>query len=74
MHKINSAKFLEPINNRSIINQFLHRGLPVFPLILTETLVEYPLIQLPFLWETEIYKLEIFKNLPFSKISTHEIQ
>ena len=34
---INSA-FLDSINN----NSFFHRDLPVFPLILVETLAEYP--------------------------------
>ena len=57
--------------------QFFHRDLPVFPLILTETLAECPLIQLSFsycfFFGAEIYKLEIFKNLPFAKISTREI-
>ena len=41
-HKINSAKFLESINNRPILNQY---DLLAFPLILTEILAEYPLIQ-----------------------------
>ena len=41
-HKINSAKFLESINDRPILNQY---DLLAFPLILTEILAEYPLIQ-----------------------------
>ena len=62
----------------SIDNKFLHRDLPVFPLILTEKLPEYPLIHLSFSYSfffgAEIHKLEIFKNLPFTKISTREIR
>ena len=49
MNEINSAKFLESVNNRSIKNQFFYCDLPVFPLILTETLAKHPLIQLSFL-------------------------
>ena len=48
MHKINSAKLLESINNSSIISRFSHRDLPFFSLILRETLAKYSLIQLPF--------------------------
>ena len=59
--------FLESINNK-----FFH-FLPVFPLILTETLAAYPLIQLLFFFGTEIYKREILKNLLFAKISTSKI-
>ena len=67
---VNSA-FLESIYS----NSFFH-DLHVFPLILTET-AEYHLIQLSFsysfFFEAEIYKHEIFKNLPFPKISTHKV-
>ena len=75
MHEINSAIFLESINNRLIINQFFPGDLPVFSLILTETLAKYPLIQLSFSYclFPEIYKNKIFKNLPFAKTSTREI-
>ena len=72
MHKINSAKVLESINNRSIKDQLFHRDLPVFPLISTETLSEYPLTA--FFFGAEIHKLEIFKYLPLAKISTREIR
>ena len=74
MHKINSAKFYQKkINKRSLIDRIFHYDLPVFPLILTETLAEYPLIHMSFSLGTEIYKLEIFKYLPIAKISTHKI-
>ena len=73
MHKINSATFLELVNNRSIINHFFHRDLPVFPLFLTQTLAEYPFDSVVFSFGAEIYKLEIFKNFPLTKISTREI-
>ena len=57
--------------------QFIHRDLPVIPLILTETLAECHLIKMSFSYSfffvAEIYKHEIFKNLPFAKISTHKI-
>ena len=59
MQKINSVKFLESINNRSIIS--INRDLLVFPLILTETLAEYPLIQLSFSLGLK------FRNSKFSK-------
>ena len=56
---------------------FSHREMLIFPLILTETLAECPLIHLFFSYSfflgAEIYKLKIFKNLPFTKISTREI-
>ena len=69
---VNSA-FLESIYSSSFFFHDLH----VFPLILAETLAEYPLIQLSFsysfFFEAEIYKHEIFKNLPFPKISTHKV-
>ena len=70
---VNSA-FLESIYSSSFF--FFFHDLHVFPLILTET-AEYPLIQLSFsysfFFEAEIYKHEIFKNLPFPKISTHKV-
>ena len=51
--------------------QFFCCDLPIFPLILTEKLAAYPLIQpsfsYSFFYVAEIYKLEIFKNLPFVK-------
>ena len=57
--------------------EFFHCDLPVFPLVLTETLAECTLIQLSFsycfFFSAEIYKLEIFINLPFTKISTRVI-
>ena len=69
---VNSA-FLESIYS----NSFFH-DLHVFSLILTETLAEYPLFQLSFLYsfffESEIYKHEIFKNLPFAKIITRKVR
>ena len=53
----------------SIKNNNFHRDLLVFPLVLTETLAECPLIQLFFSYSfflgAEIYKLKAFKNLPF---------
>ena len=62
------------------INQqqrFFHCDLPVFPLFLTGTLAKYPLFQVSFSYSfffgAEIHKIEIFKNLPFAKISTCEI-
>ena len=51
--------------------QLFQRDLPVFPLILTEKLAAYLLIQLSisfsFFYGAEIYKFEIFKNLRFAK-------
>ena len=71
--EVNSA-FLQSIHS----NSFFFHDLHVFPLILTETLAEYPLIQLSFsysfFFEAEIYKHEIFKNLPFAKISTRKVR
>ena len=63
---------VEPVNDK-----FFHRDMPVFPLILTKTLGECPLIQLSFSYSffcgTEIQKREIFKNLSFAKISAPKI-
>ena len=46
--------------------------------ILTEKLAKYSLIQLSFSFSfffgDEIHKVELFKNLPFAKLSTREIQ
>ena len=49
--------------------------------MLTETLAEYPLIQMiqlsfsySLFFEAEIYKFEIFKNLAFAKMSTRKIR
>ena len=57
--------------------QFFHRDVLAFPLVLTKTLAECPLIQLFFSYSfflgAEIYKLKIFKNLPFAKTSTRKI-
>ena len=58
---INSAFFR--INQQQ---QIFHRDLPVFPLTLTETLAEFPLIQLSFSYSfffgVEIHKLENFQT------------
>ena len=61
------------MHKKKLVNQsittFFHCDLPVFPLILTQTLVECPLIQLPFYYfpfsnaiffGAEIYKLKTF--------------
>ena len=64
--------FLESINDK-----IFHHDLPAFPLILAETLAKYPLIQLSFSYfcfGAEMYKLKIFKNLPFVKITSREIR
>ena len=70
--KQNSHPFSESIKKK----QFLHRELSAFLLILTET-AQCPLIQLffpdsCFFW-VEIYKIKIFKHLPFAKISSRKI-
>ena len=61
----------------SVNDNFFHRDLSVFQLILTKTLGECPLIQLSFSYSffygTEIYKREIFKNVLFIKISARKI-
>ena len=71
---VNAALFLESINNSSF--SIFH--LIIFLLILTEKLATYPLNQMSFSYSfffgVEIYKLKIFKNLPFAKISTREIR
>ena len=60
MNKINSAKFLETINNRSIINQY--KLLPgCSSNDLDRNIAEYRLIQLSFSLELK------FKNSKFSK-------
>ena len=59
MHKINSAKFLESVCNRSILKIRINCDLLVFPLILAEILAKYPLIQLSL-------RLK-FRNLKFLK-------
>ena len=68
---VNSAFF--SINQKQ---QIFHRDLPVFPLTLTETLAECPLIQssfsYSFFFRAEIHKLEKFQNLPFANISTRK--
>ena len=80
IHEKKCAKFFLVNSGSLCINQqqeFFHRDLPVFPLILIETLAERPLIQLSFsyffFFGTKIYKIGIFKNLPFAKISSHKI-
>ena len=63
---VNSAFFR--INQKQ---QIFHRDLPVFPLTLTETLAECPLIQLSFsysfFFRAEIHKLEKFQKLAICK-------
>ena len=58
-------------------SHFFDRDLSVFLLILRKTSAVYPLIELSFSYSffvgAKIHKLEIFKNLAFSKMSIREI-